>query len=54
MSPNLDPDAGMYYVETPAGIVAVWETALQARGYTLDDAGAQALAYDLITGEIAE
>lgn len=45
---------GMYYVDTPAGIVCVWDTALQARGYTVDDAGAQALAYDLIrdTGEI--
>lgn len=53
MSPVHDPDFGLYYVDTPAGVVAIWDTALQARGYTVDEAGAQALAYDLIrdTGE---
>ena len=43
---------GVRIVDTPAGPVAVWDSALQARGYTVDDAGAQALAYALITGEI--
>lgn len=38
-------------VDTPAGPIAVWDSALQARGYTVDEAGAYALAYDLIAGE---
>jgi len=50
--PDMDPDAGLYYVDTPAGIVAVWSDALAARGYAVNDAGAAALAYDLITGDI--
>ncbi len=37
-----------WIVETPLGTVAVWDAALQARGYPADDAGAVALAHDLI------
>lgn len=43
---------GVRIVDTPAGPVAVWDTALRARGYSVDDEGAIALAHDLIESEI--
>jgi hypothetical protein len=46
-----DPALRVRVVDTPSGFVAVWDIALQARGYSVDDAGAYALAYDLIAGE---
>ena len=45
---DLDPDFGLFYVDTPAGVVCVWDEALRARGYPVNDAGAATLAYDLI------
>lgn len=35
-------------VDTPAGPITVWDEALRARGYQVNDAGAYALAYDLL------
>lgn len=43
---------GVRIVDTPAGPVTVWDEALRARGYSVDDAGAIALARDLIESEI--